>query len=118
MSKDVTQALATSLQELRLPAVRAQYEAVARQASAETWSYPEYLLELLQRECQQRQHKQASSGQTSHEFQSRQCVRMQWAGCPCYEGPNGRHSHYRRVGVARLRATGHVRRPARRPSRS
>src|SRR5215472_9374047 len=57
MNKDVTQALATCLQELRLPAVRAQYEAVARQASAESWSYPEYLLELLERECQQRQHK-------------------------------------------------------------
>jgi DNA replication protein DnaC len=57
MSKDVTKALATCLQELRLPTVRAQYEAVARQASAETWSYPEYLLELLERECQQRKHK-------------------------------------------------------------
>jgi DNA replication protein DnaC len=57
MSKDVTKALATCLQELRLPAVRAQYEAVARQASAETWGYPEYLLELSERECQQRKHK-------------------------------------------------------------
>lgn len=54
MSKDVTKALAACLQELHLPAVRGQYEAVARQASAEAWSYPEYLLELLQRECQQR----------------------------------------------------------------
>ena len=35
----------------------AQYEAVARQATAETWSYEDYLLELVQRECQQRQHK-------------------------------------------------------------
>jgi DNA replication protein DnaC len=57
MSKDVTKALPACLQELRLPAVRAQYEAVARQAGAETWSYPEYLLELLERECQQRRHK-------------------------------------------------------------
>jgi DNA replication protein DnaC len=57
MSKDVTKALLAYLQELRLPAVRAQYEAVARQASAETWGYPEYLLELLERECQQRKHK-------------------------------------------------------------
>ena len=57
LSKDVTQALAACLQELRLPTVPAQYEAVARQARAETWSYPEYLLELLQRECQQRKHK-------------------------------------------------------------
>ena len=39
---------------MHLPGVRAQYEEVARQASAETWSYPEYLLELLERECQQR----------------------------------------------------------------
>jgi DNA replication protein DnaC len=54
MSKDVTKALTACLQELHLPAVRAQYEAVARQASAETWSYPEYLQELLERECQQR----------------------------------------------------------------
>ena len=57
MSKDVTKALATCLQELRLPAVRAQYEEVARQASAESWGYPEYLLEVLERECQQRRHK-------------------------------------------------------------
>jgi DNA replication protein DnaC len=57
MSKDVTRALAACLQDLRLPTVRAQYEAVARQASAETWGYPEYLLELLERECQQRRHQ-------------------------------------------------------------
>jgi DNA replication protein DnaC len=54
MSKDVTKALTVCLQELHLPAVRGHYEAVARQASAETWSYPEYLLELLEREGQQR----------------------------------------------------------------
>jgi len=58
MTKDVSRALLACLQELHLPAVRAQYEAVARQASAETWSYPDYLRELLERECQQRrQHR-------------------------------------------------------------
>src|SRR5262249_42078064 len=57
MSKDVTKALAACLQDLHLPAVRSQYEAVARQASAETWSYPEYLVELLERECQQRRQR-------------------------------------------------------------
>ena len=36
--------------------VRSQYEAVARQATAETWSYAEFLRELVERECQQRQH--------------------------------------------------------------
>jgi DNA replication protein DnaC len=57
MDKDVSQRLAACLQELHLPAVRAQYEAVARQASAETWSYPDYLLELLERECQERRQR-------------------------------------------------------------
>ena len=56
MSKDVTAALLRCLQELRLSAVKAQYEAVVRQATAETWSYADFLLELVQRECQQRQH--------------------------------------------------------------
>jgi DNA replication protein DnaC len=56
MSKDVTAALGRCLKELRLATVKAQYEAVARQATAETWSYGDFLLELVQRECQQRQH--------------------------------------------------------------
>jgi len=56
MSKDVTAALVGCLKELRLATVKAQYEAVARQATAETWSYTDFLLELVQRECQQRQH--------------------------------------------------------------
>src|SRR5271167_467734 len=56
MSKDVTAALTSCLQELRLATVRSQYEAVARQATAESWSYENFLLELTQRECQQRQH--------------------------------------------------------------
>jgi DNA replication protein DnaC len=56
MSKDVTAALTRCLQELRLATVRSQYEVVVRQATAETWSYADFLLELVQRECQQRQH--------------------------------------------------------------
>src|SRR5438552_6081135 len=56
MSKDVPAALARCLKELHLGTVQAQYEAVARQATAETWSYATFLLELVQRECQQRQH--------------------------------------------------------------
>jgi DNA replication protein DnaC len=55
MSKDVTEALARGLHELRLSAMRSQYEEVARQATAESWSYPQFLQELVQRECQQRQ---------------------------------------------------------------
>jgi DNA replication protein DnaC len=56
MAKDGTAGLERCLQELHLPAMRAQYEAVARQAAAEAWGYPDYLRELAQRECQQRRH--------------------------------------------------------------
>ncbi len=56
MSKDVTRALTQGLHELRLSAMKGQYEAVARQATDQSWSYAEFLHELVQRECQQRQH--------------------------------------------------------------
>ncbi len=56
MSPEKMAALLRGLQELRLAAVRAQVEAVVRQATAESWDYLEFLLELVQRECQQRQH--------------------------------------------------------------
>jgi DNA replication protein DnaC len=55
MSKDATTALMRCLRELRLATVREQYEAVARQATAESWSYATFLLEVLQQETQQRQ---------------------------------------------------------------
>jgi DNA replication protein DnaC len=54
MSEERLKALLACLRDLHLPTVRTQYEAVARQATAEAWSYPEYLRELLERECQQR----------------------------------------------------------------
>jgi DNA replication protein DnaC len=57
MSQEASPMLMKCLQELHLPAVRAQYEAVARLASAETWSYPDYLREVLERECQQRRQR-------------------------------------------------------------
>jgi DNA replication protein DnaC len=56
MSKEGTATLVRCLQELRLATVRRQYEEVARQATAESWSYTAFLTELLERECQQRQH--------------------------------------------------------------
>jgi DNA replication protein DnaC len=55
MTPEPSQELVKYLQSLHLPAMRAQYEAVARQATAESWGYADYLLELVQRECQQRQ---------------------------------------------------------------
>jgi DNA replication protein DnaC len=57
MTTDGTQILERCLRELYLPAIRAESAAVARQAAAESWSYPDYLRELAQRECQQRQQR-------------------------------------------------------------
>ena len=57
MTTNVSEEVTRCLQELHLPTMRAQHEAVARQATAETWSYVDYLRELAQRECQQRQEK-------------------------------------------------------------
>src|SRR4051794_18301846 len=53
-SKEMLQAL---LKELHLPAFRAGYEEMARQAQAEGLSFQQYLLGLAQRECQERRNK-------------------------------------------------------------
>jgi DNA replication protein DnaC len=57
MSQDVPTRLAGCLQALRLTTIQSQYEEVSRQATAGSWGYVEFLLELVQGECQQRQHK-------------------------------------------------------------
>lgn len=44
------------LKELRLPAVRACYQETAQLAQQESLSYERYLLELIERECEARQH--------------------------------------------------------------
>jgi DNA replication protein DnaC len=56
MAAEKQAVLEACLQELHLPAMRAQYEAVARQAVQESWAYAEYLRELAEREVQQRRH--------------------------------------------------------------
>jgi DNA replication protein DnaC len=54
---DVKAALTAGLTELHLPTVRGCYEESARLAERETLSYERYLLELVRRECEDRQHK-------------------------------------------------------------
>jgi DNA replication protein DnaC len=54
---DASQRLKVCLEELRLPTVREQYEAVSRRASAESWSYADYLRELFEQECAQRSQR-------------------------------------------------------------
>jgi DNA replication protein DnaC len=53
----VQERLDAQLKELRLPTVKARYEALARQAEAETLSYERYLLNLCDQECQERQRR-------------------------------------------------------------
>lgn len=54
MDASQRESLRSHLSELHLPTMRSEHEAVGRQATAETWTYEEYLLELSGRECDQR----------------------------------------------------------------
>jgi len=54
--KDVKERLLRCLKELHLPAFRRGYEELARQAQQESLSYEQYLLGLVQRECQERRN--------------------------------------------------------------
>ncbi len=54
---DVRPALIGHLKQLHLPTVRQCYEPMAREAERETLSYEQYLLEVISRECEQRQKK-------------------------------------------------------------
>jgi DNA replication protein DnaC len=54
---NVNTALAEGLAELHLPTVKRVYEDAARLAERETLSYERYLLDLVTRECSDRQQK-------------------------------------------------------------
>lgn len=49
--------LTESLTRLHLPSFRSDFEALARQAEANTWSYEEYLWALVEQECIDRETK-------------------------------------------------------------
>ena len=53
-TRNVKAELTEYLKELHLPAFRRCFEELARQAQQEGLSYEQYLLELAQRECQER----------------------------------------------------------------
>src|SRR5438270_3997162 len=57
MDAEAKKRLERQLRELRLPTIRSSYEELARQAARETYSYERFLLELCERECQERQGK-------------------------------------------------------------
>jgi DNA replication protein DnaC len=52
--RDIKKELAESLRELHLPAIGRCFEEKARQAERETMGYEQYLLELVECECQER----------------------------------------------------------------
>lgn len=54
---DIKKDLAEYLRELHLPAIGRCFEDQARQAERETLGYEQYLLELVERECQERREK-------------------------------------------------------------
>ena len=54
--EDVKTRLAAYLKEMRLPPSRSSYEELARQAGQQETQLEQYLLEVLQRECQGRRH--------------------------------------------------------------
>jgi DNA replication protein DnaC len=56
MAQAAKATLEACLQELHLPTMRRECEAVARQAQQESWTYPDFLRELAEREVQQRRH--------------------------------------------------------------
>jgi DNA replication protein DnaC len=56
-SGELRETLVDYLKELHLPAFRAGYEELARQAQQEAASYEQYLLGLAQRECQERRDR-------------------------------------------------------------
>ena len=53
----VRTALVDQLKELHLPAMRACFEETARRAEKQTLSYEQYLLELAERECEERRRR-------------------------------------------------------------
>jgi len=55
--RDVAAALTACLEELHLPTMQEEFQTLALQAQQESLSYPCYLLELAERECQQRRQK-------------------------------------------------------------
>jgi DNA replication protein DnaC len=56
-ARDIKKELVEYLRELYLPAIGRCFEEKARQAERETMGYEQYLLELVERECQERREK-------------------------------------------------------------
>lgn len=57
LSSESTRQLPQQLKTLRLPMFREHFQSLAETGRQETWSYPQFLAELTQRECQARDQR-------------------------------------------------------------
>ena len=81
--RDRTALLHEQLKELRLPTFREQFQALADQAGREGLSYPQYLAELVNRECQTRNHSRIQRLlRNSRLLQGKTWDQFQWSRVP------------------------------------
>ena len=80
---DTTAVLNQMLKELRLPTFREQFQTLADQAAREGLSYPQYLAELVSRECQTRNHSRVQRLlRNSRLLQGKTWAQFQWSRVP------------------------------------
>ena len=80
---DTTAVLNKMLKELRLPTFREQFQALADQAAREGLSYPQYLAELVSRECQTRNHSRIQRLlRNSRLLQGKTWAQFNWSRVP------------------------------------
>jgi DNA replication protein DnaC len=80
---DTTVLLSKMLKELRLPTFREQFQALADQATREGLSYPQYLAELVSRECQTRNHSRIQRLlRNSRLLQGKTWAQFNWSRVP------------------------------------
>jgi len=82
-TSDTTALLHKMLKELRLPTFREHFQALADQAAREGLSYPQYLAELVSRECQTRNHSRIQRLlRNSRLLQGKTWAQFQWSRVP------------------------------------
>jgi DNA replication protein DnaC len=82
-ASDLTTRLNEQLKDLRLPTFREQFQTLAEQATREGLSYPQYLAELVSRECQTRNHSRIQRLlRNSRLLQGKTWAQFQWSRVP------------------------------------
>ena len=83
LSTETARRLNEQLKELRLPTFREHYQALADQAVRESLSHRQYLVELVSRECQTRNHSRIQRlMRNSHLLHGKTWEQFQWSRVP------------------------------------